>query len=439
MIASVVIFAITYGFIASEKLDKTAAALLGAAAVIILKLVPYEHALHSIDLNVILLLVGMMLVMHIMSQTGMFEWLAVVIAQKARGNGIVILLLLLFATAFISAFLDNVTTVILIAPITILVCEILELKVVPFLILEAIFSNIGGTATLIGDPPNVIIGSQTGLSFNEFIYNLTPIVLIIVVVVLPIIYFYFRNTMVVADSAKIRILRAKPRSAIVDPVNMRRSLVIFVLIILSFFLSHSLGLEPGIIAIVGAVVMGIVCKRDLHHDLTTVEWNSVFFFVGLFMLIGALEYNGVFEKLGHLMLDITGGNLLMTVLVILWFSAIASSIVDNIPLVIAMIPLIETIVPVFGERLGIVGDEQALKVIVSDPLYWSLALGACLGGNGTLVGASANVVISQIAQRNRYPMTFFEFTRFGMPIMLLTLVLSTIYLYVRYFAMRGVG
>lgn len=433
MTGPLIIFAITYFFIASEKLDKTVAALLGATVAIGMGYIPYEEALNAVDLNVILLLVGMMLVMDILSETGLFEWIAVVIAKKARGNGAIIFLAFLFVTAVLSAFLDNVTTVILIAPISILIAEILGMPVAPILILEAIASNIGGTSTLIGDPPNILIGSRAGLTFNDFLAHLTPGILIISLLVFPAMMLVFRRMLVVAEPAKARIERTKPELAILDAWALRRGLAVFGLILLGFFFSRFIRVEPGIVAIGGAILMSFVCRRDLHHAFQKVEWSTVFFFVGLFMLIGALEHNGLFERLGEFILELTGGNFLMTVLTVLWFSAIVSAIVDNIPLVIAMIPLIQNIVPVFAAQMGITDDPAVVHETVAMPLYWALALGACLGGNGTLVGASANVVVSQIARRNNYNLTFMAFTAYGFPIMIVTLAISTVYLYVRYF------
>ena len=432
MFGPVLIFAITYLLIATEKMDKTAAALLGASAAIILHLVPYKVALAAVDLNVVFLLVGMMIVVGILARTGVFEWLAVTFARASKGNGVVILLLFLAATAVLSAALDNVTTVILIAPITILICELLELPTTTFLVLEAIASNIGGTSTLIGDPPNVLIASATGLSFNAFLINLGPPVLIMLVIGAAFIVLIYRKEFQTRPELAQRVLRAYPERAILEPETLKRALVVFAMILVAFFASHSVGLEPGIIALAGALLMAVVCEVDLHHVLEKVEWNSVFFFIGLFMLIGALEHNHVFEALGHTILDLTQGNFVLTVLTVMWFAALASAIVDNIPLVIAMIPLIETIIPTFAVQMGVADDPAAVKALVAEPLYWSLALGACLGGNGSLVGASANVVIAQIARRNNYDFTFWAFTRRGLPVMLATLVVATGWLYLRF-------
>jgi len=431
-LVAISIFAITYILIASEKVDKTAAALLGAAVVVSLGVVPYSVALHAVDLNVVLLLVGMMVAVNVMASTGVFEWVAVTIARKAGGRGLPILLLTLVATAVLSALLDNVTTVILIAPVTILLCEILDLPAAPFLILEALASNIGGTATLVGDPPNVLIASATGLSFNAFIYHLGPVVLVLLAVGVVVVALFGRRVFAVPEHLRERVLRARPERAILDAPRLKRSLVVFSLMLVGFFVSHSLHLEPGIIAIAGGLLMAVVCGVDLHHALEKVEWASVFFFVGLFMLIGALEHHTVFEQLGHYLLLLTGSDFALTVMLVMWFAAIASAIVDNIPLVIAMLPLLRTMIPVFGQQLGLMDDPEALRLQVEEPLYWALALGACLGGNGSLVGASANVVIAQIGHRNKHPISFMAFAKYGVPTMLVTLVIASGYVWLRY-------
>lgn len=431
------IFAIAYVFIASEKVEKTTAALLGAAAVVTLGLIPYEAALAAIDLNVIFLLVGMMVIVNVMAKTGIFEWVAITIAKWARGNGMAIVVAFLVATMLLSALLDNVTTIILIAPITILICEILSLPVALLLILEAIASNIGGTSTLIGDPPNVIIASQAGLEFNDFIVHMAPAVGLITIFLIPVLWLGLGRKMHVEPAARRRVMRAEPSLAILDRRALIASLIVFAGVLAAFLLGHAFHLEPGLIALTGAVVMVLVCKDDLHTVLTEVEWSTILFFIGLFMLIGALTHNGLFELLGRQILVWTGGDLLITVLAILWIAALGSAIVDNIPLVIAMVPLIQSIVPEFGHHAGYAPGSEELKLMVAEPLYWALALGACLGGNGSLVGASANVVVSQIARRNDHQISFMAFTRVGFPVMLLTLAISSVYLYVRYFALRA--
>lgn len=433
MIAASIIFFLTYVLIASEKVDKTLAALMGAVVMVVARVVPYNEALGAIDMNVIFLLLGMMVIVGVMAQTGVFEWLAIHLARLANGNGLVIMCSFLLMTALVSAFLDNVTTVILIAPLTILVTQILEIPTKPLLILEAIFSNIGGTATLVGDPPNILIGTKANLSFNAFIMNLTPIILIVVVASILIIGAVYHTSMRSSEAGKERIRRAKPELAILQPVELRRSLIVFALVIIGLFSGRFVGIEPGLLALAGAVAMALVNKREAHEVLRYVEWNTIFFFIGLFMLIFGLEHNGVFEMMGDKLLHVTGGNLLVTALAILWFSAIASAIVDNIPLVMAMIPLVQSMAPVFAEQMGLEGSETLIAQRVSEPLFWSLALGACLGGNGTLVGASANVVISQIATRNNHGFSFLEFSKIGLPMMVLSLIFCTAYIYLRYF------
>ena len=433
MIPSLIIFLISYFFIATEKIDKAAAAMLGAAAVIFFHQIGYEAAFEKIDLNVIFLLMGMMMMVHTIATTGLFEWLSIHAAQKAKGNGLTLLALLLIITAILSALLDNVTTVIIIVPVTILITQLLELPTVPFLVLEAIFSNIGGTGTLVGDPPNIIIGSQSHLTFNDFLIHLGPIALIITIIILLIYLWLLRDQLTVSEKAKNRLDDTCPERAIIEPNKLRRALPVLGLVFLGFLSSHAIGVETGIIAIAGAFIMTLVCKEDVHHSLANVEWGTILFFCGLFMLVGSLEENGLFEKLGHIIINLTEGNLMMTALAILWFSAIFSAFLDNIPMVISMIPVIQTIIPVFAAQMGFDPSGEDTRILIAEPLYWSLALGACLGGNGTIIGASANVVVAQIARRNHYPFSFFHFMKYGFPIMILSVILSSVYVVLRYF------
>lgn len=472
---SIIVFLMAYALIASEKIEKAIAAVFGAAAMVLLGAADFEFMLGKIDLNVLGLLVGMMIIVNIMATTGVFEWLAIKIAKQTRGNGILVTLEFLAATAVVSALMDNVTTVILMTPVTILIGQLLRLPVVPILICEAVFSNIGGTATLIGDPPNILIGASCGLSFNEFIINLAPVVLLIGVVCAVAVLFALRKDLHSDPEAVREVMRTEPQLAILQPQRLRRSLIVFAAVLLGFATSRWIRVEPGLIAVCGAFAMILTCGMSLPKMLEKVEWPTIIFFCGLFMMVAGLEANGVFIKLGEEMLGLTRGNYAAAMLVILWSAAIFSAIVDNIPLVIAMIPLIMGIVPAFvaarfpgveisaenirtllmpdviaayaaggadavagklahPEVLALLSPEQLAQIAdqIVKPLLWALALGACLGGNGTLIGASANVVIAQIANRNHYPLTFARFTKYGFPLMLLSTAISTVYLYFRY-------
>ncbi len=429
------IFLVAYFFIATEKIDKCAAALLGTAGILVSGVIPtdaYGKLLGKIDFNVIFLLVGMMVIVNILAKTGIFEWIAIKLAQQSHGKGMAIFIKLSLATAVLSAFLDNVTTVILIAPITILLAQILEIPAVPLLIMEALFSNIGGTATLIGDPPNVVLGSAAGLSFMDFIIHLTPCILVVTTVSILAVYPIFRRRYAVQEALRERVMKAHADLAIIDHKILHRALPIFGLVILGFFFGKYVHIESGMTAMIGALVMAVVCRVHVDHVLEKVEWGTIVFFIGLFMLIGSLEVVGLFEYLGHKVLDLTQGKLLLTVMVILWASAIISMIVNNIPLVIALIPLIKVMIPGYAATLGLT-DPAAIQTQVAEPLYWALALGACLGGNGLLIGASANIVIAQIATRNKYKLTFADFAKYGLPMTTLSLIVCTGYLWIRYF------
>ncbi|WP_277201384.1 ArsB/NhaD family transporter [Victivallis vadensis] len=432
MWTGITIFILAYLAIASEKVDKTIAAMIGAGLMVAFHVADFTEMLGKVDLNVLGLLIGMMIIVNVMATTGVFEYLAVLIARQTRGNGVLVTVEFLLATAIISAFMDNVTTIILMAPITILITQLLGLPTVPVLILEALFSNIGGTATLVGDPPNILIGASCNLSFNDFIINLAPVVLLIMAVCLGAVVLLMRKKLQSNPDSVVQVQLTQPRRAILDPARLKRSLIVFALVLLGFFTSRLIHLEPGLIAICGAFVIVPVCRLELAHMLEKVEWNTILFFCGLFMMVGALEIDGVFTLLGEHMVSLTRGNFALTMMIILWGSAILSAIIDNIPLVISMIPLINSIVPVFARQMGIEADTEAIRQQISEPLFWSLALGACLGGNGTLIGASANVVISQIAHKNNYKLSFKDFTCYGAPIMVLSVFISMVYLFLRY-------
>ncbi|MDA3798667.1 MAG: ArsB/NhaD family transporter [Kiritimatiellae bacterium] len=432
MLLPIIIFLVVYFFIATELIDKTIAAVIGAGLMIGFHFIGYEEALQAIDMNVLFLLIGMMIVVSILTETGVFEWLAIKLAQLAKGNGLLLAILFMILTAVLSAFLDNVTTVILMAPITILLCQLLEIPAVPILIMEAIFSNIGGTATLVGDPPNILIGSQTRLSFNDFLINLSPPVIVMLIILLGVMSLLLHKSIRTTAQTRKRIEQSRPERAILQPLILKKALIVFGCILTGFFAGRALDIEPGIIALAGAMVMVLVCKKDLHYSLRSVEWNTILFFAGLFMMIATLEHHDVFKAMGEFILNICNGNLMATVLTILWFSAFASAIVDNIPLVMAMIPLVTGIIPIFATQMGI-SDPALIHSQIAEPLLWALALGACLGGNGTLVGASANIVISQVANRNNCKISFFSFTKYGFPFMLVSLIIAHIYLYLKYF------
>lgn len=427
---SIGIFVLVYILLATEIIEKSVAALLGGCAAIMMGLITFEQAVESIDLNVIFLLVGMMTCVAILAETGFFEFVAIFVAKAMKGNAAAILVMMLVITMVFSALLDNVTTIILLAPVTILITQLLELPAVPFLILEALASNIGGTATLIGDPPNIIISSQVKLSFNDFIINLAPGVVVIAVVFIALAVWLLRKHLKVSEQVKMRVIQSYPKLAIVDMKKMVRSLLVFLFIFVGFFLHHHLHVEPGVVALSGMCLMLVFCKSESEEMLKSVEWDAILFFIGLFIVIGALEHNHVIDKLAELMLAYCGDSLFMAAMVILVGSAFFSAILDNIPFVIAMTPMVQKLIVQLDPSFS--GIENGLA-FTSHPLFWALALGACLGGNGTIIGASANVVAAKIGQRNGYQITFLGFMGYGVPFMLITVILASLYMWVRFF------
>ncbi len=428
------IFVLVYVLIVVERWHKTAIALGGASLVLLLKLVTQEEAFHSVeygvDWNVIFLIIGMMIIVSIMRETGVFQWTAIRSAKLGRGEPFRIMAILAVVTAVASAFLDNVTTVLLIAPVTIVIANQLEVDPVPYMIVEALASNIGGTATLIGDPPNIMIGSRAELPFNAFIEHLTPVVIAILIAFVISIRFIWGRNLTTRPELKARILAIDESRAITDKPLLVKSLVVTGLVVIGFILHHPLGFQPATIALVGAAVLLLWSKHQPHKALREVEWTSLFFFIGLFIIVGAVVKVGLVGILARKALALTEGNLFATSMLVLWFSAFASAIIDNIPYVATMNPLIiEMAKAMWPGQTG----HALLHHADLLPIWWSLALGACLGGNGTAIGASANVIICGLSERAGYPITFRRFTLYGMPLMIESVIISTVYIWWRYY------
>nr|BCX01947.1 MAG: arsenical pump family protein [Bacteroidota bacterium] len=426
-----------------KKLHKTIIALLGAGAMLLLHITEQDQSFYThdygVDWNVIFLLIGMMVIINVLKETGFFEYVAVWSVQVARGNPVGILIVLNWATAVFSAFLDNVTTVLLMAPVTIAICRDLKINPVPFLISEALASNIGGTATLIGDPPNIMIASRTGLSFMDFIYNLAPVVLVIMLLYTLILRALFARGIRVSEADRMRVMAMNPRDQIKDWVLLRKSLFVLGLVIIGFALHGLLHYQPATVALAGAALLLALRRHNPHHTLAEVEWNTIFFFIGLFIVIGGIVKVGLIKLLAEQALLLTEGDLFKTSLLVLWVSAVLSAFVDNIPYVATMNPLIiemaQSLFPDVAARVQ-AGELPASALIRHPdllPVWWSLALGACLGGNGTYIGASANVIVVGLAERARHKITFVEFFKYGFPIMIGTIVIAHLYVWLRYY------
>ncbi|CAA9489996.1 MAG: Na+/H+ antiporter NhaD and related arsenite permeases [uncultured Solirubrobacteraceae bacterium] len=374
-----------------------------------------EQAIDAIDFNTIGLLVGMMLIVRLTESTGVYTWLAIRAGQWSRGRPFVLVLALGLTTAFLSAFLDNVTTVLLLVPITFVLADALDVDPIPLVIIEIVASNIGGTATLIGDPPNILIAGHTGLSFGAFIANLAPLVVVTIAVVIPGLYLVFRKRLAISPGARDRVRELDARKSIEEPEEAKRTVPILLATILLFFFHKALHLEPATVALAGASVMLLVTKQSLEEALSGIEWPTLFFLIGLFVMVGALEETGALGEVAEGIASVTGGDRTAELLGILWVSAIGSGIVDNIPFTAAMIPVVDD--------LGGARD---------DAYWWALALGACFGGNATVVAAAANVAASGMAARAGVPITFMTFLRYGIPVTLVSMILATGYVMVRY-------
>ena len=421
-IVAIVIFVVAYALIISEKVHRTIVGLFGAMLMILFGIIEQETAVHHIDFNTLGLLMGMMIIVNITSETGLFNFLAIWAAQKVKAQPIALLVVLSTITMVCSALLDNVTTVLLTVPITFSITSQLKVDVMPYLISQILSSNIGGTATLIGDPPNIMIGSAVGLDFMAFVENLTVVSIIIFILVQFILIALYRKGLHTQPELQDKIMRLPAGAQITDHALLRKCLAVIFLTITLFVLHGSLGLESATVALSGAgLLLLITATRDegaIVKVLSKIEWPAIFFFGGLFILVGALVETGVIRMLAAEAIQATGGDVEATAILILWMSAFASAFIDNIPFVATLIPLIQ--------------DMGQMGLSNLDPLWWSLALGACLGGNGTLIGASANVVVASMSAQRGRPISFIGFMKIALPIMTFTIIVSNIYICIRY-------
>jgi Na+/H+ antiporter NhaD/arsenite permease-like protein len=416
---AIAVFLFTYALIIDERIHRTVAALVGASIIVALQIVPWDKIPEYLDLGTIFLLMGMMIIVNTARLSGLFEYIAIITAKFANGSPIKVLILFSLLTAVVSAFLDNVTTVLLITPMLIYLAELMELNPIPFLLSEIFASNIGGTATLIGDPPNIMIGSAANLSFNEFLINMGPIVVVDMIIVMLMLYAFYGRGLKVSPERREKIhatlKNLDEKAAIKDLALFHKSVIVILLVIGLFFFHSSIGLEPAVVALIGASLILLWTRQSPETILEKIEWPALFFFGGLFIVVGALVETGVIASLATFVVS----NVSSTgeaMLIIAWFAAFASAIVDNIPLTATLIPLIN-------------GMGGAMDVY---PLWWALSLGACLGGNGSAIGASANVVVLGIAERNRIKISFIEFLKVGMVILVVTVAVGTMILWVKF-------
>ena len=423
-IIAVLVFVVAYALIATERIHKTAVALAGAAIMVALPVINSDDVFYShdtgIDWDVIFLLLGMMIIVSVLRQTGVFEYTAIWAAKRARGSPLRIMILLVLVTAIASALLDNVTTVLLIAPVTLLVCDRLEIGPAPFLMAEAFASNIGGTATLIGDPPSIIIGSRAGLSFNDFLIHLTPIVIVMIAVLVALLPRLFPGAFDVDSERVADVMSLEEREAIRDPRLLIKCGAVLAAVLAGFIAHSAIHMEPSLVALVGAGILILLSKLEHSDYLSSVEWDTLLFFAGLFVMVGALVKTGVVNHLARLATAVTGGHALFATMLILVVSCVLSGIVNNVPYAATMAPIVAQLLPSMGHAH-------------SQALWWALVLGTDLGGNLTAVGASANVVILGIARRADSPISFWEFTRKGLVVTVMSVALSALYLWVRYF------
>ena len=416
MALAVILFIVALGVIATERVHRTKVALAGAVLMLLTQTIDQEQAFEAIDWNTIGLLAGMMLMVKVTEPTGAYTWLAIRAGQLSKGRPLAVVWSLAATTAVLSAFLDNLTTVLLVVPITFLLADALDIDPIPLVVIEILVSNIGGTATLIGDPPNILIAGATGLSFMAFITNLAPVVLVTFAVVTTGLYFVFRGGLQVAPEARARVMELDAARSIEDVDELKRTVPVLVGTILLFFAHQALHLEPATVAMTGATVMLFVSRQRLEDALAGIEWPTLFFFVGLFVMVGALEETGAIDEVAQGIASLTAGDRTAELLGIAWASALGSGVVDNIPFTAAMIPVVESL-------QGDGGD---------DAYWWALALGACFGGNATLIAAAANVAAAGMAARAGRPIGFVYFLKIGIPVTLVSMIIATAYIALRY-------
>ncbi len=416
-IIAIIVFLLVIIAIMTEKVHRTAAALVGAVLLLMTHVLTVDKAVSYIDFNTIGVLVGMMVFVAIVKNSGVFEYVSIKAAKIAHGDPWKIMVLFMLTTAILSAFLDNVTTVLLVGPMTITIARILKVNPVPFLLTQIFAANIGGTATLIGDPPNIMIGSAAGLDFMDFVANTGVVVVIIMIAMVVVMRFIYGRKMSSDAEAIQSVMDLDEEKAIEDRSLLYKSIVVMILVVFGFIFHSQIGFESATVALAAAAIMLVIGKQNVEYIVSEVEWSTILFFIFLFVVVGGLDETGVIGQLAQVVLNATEGHEVMTMLILLWASALLSSVLDNIPFVATLIPLVL--------ELG----ENGVDIT---PLWWAISLGACLGGNGTLIGASANVVLSGISNKHGYPITFKTYTKVGFPIMLMTIVISMVYLLIRY-------
>lgn len=420
---AIAIFVIAYILIISEKIQRTVVGLTGAMLMIFAGILTQEQAIHHIDFNTIGLLAGMMIIVNITSETGLFNYLAIWSAKKVEANPIKLLLVLSALTAVCSAFLDNVTTVLLTVPVTFSITSQLKVPVQPFLVAQILSSNIGGTATLIGDPPNIMIGSAVPeLDFMSFITNLGGICIVIFIITMAILITIYRKKLTTTPELQAKIMQMNEKKELRDTTLLKKCLIVLALTILTFMFHSQLGLESASVALGGASLLMLISiskyEETVAKILSRLEWLAIFFFVGLFVLVGGLMETGVIKAMAVEAINITNGDVTTTTMLILWLSAVASAFIDNIPFVATLIPMIK--------EMGAMGMTNL------EPLWWALSLGGCLGGNGTLIGASANVVVAGMASQHGHKISFISYMKIAFPLMILSIIISSAYIYFRY-------